>query len=70
MKGQFLPRLKSRVSLPHLMKENIALKNHVSEEKLIRAKQCLIDNGVERDEAGTVLQALCYILLDTEIFPE
>ena len=30
----------------------------------------LIDNGVERDEAGTVLQALCYILLDTEIFPE
>lgn len=59
------------------MKENNALKNPVLEEELIhtkqrlvRAKQCLIDNGVERDEAGTVLQALCYILLDTEISPE
>lgn len=42
----------------------------VPEEKIARAKQCLIDNGIEDDEAETVLQALCYILMDTEIFPE
>lgn len=42
----------------------------VPEEKIACAKQCLIDNGIEDDEAETVLQALCYILMDTEIFPE
>lgn len=42
----------------------------VPEEKIASAKQCLIDNGIEDDEAETVLQALCYILMDTEIFPE
>ena len=31
------------------------------------ARQCLIDNGIETDEVGTVLQALCYILLNEEI---
>ena len=31
------------------------------------ARQCLIDNGIETDEAETVLQALCYILLNEEI---
>lgn len=35
-----------------------------------RAKQCLIDNGIEPDEAGTVLQALGYILLDTELYSD
>lgn len=34
------------------------------------AMQCLIDNGIEKDEAATVLQALGYILLDTELFPD
>ena len=34
---------------------------------LNKAMQCLCDNGIEKDECGTVLQALCYILLDTEI---
>lgn len=31
------------------------------------ARQCLIDNGIETDEVETVLQALCYILLNEEI---
>ena len=31
-----------------------------------RAAKCLIDNGTDSDEAATVLQALCYILMDTE----
>lgn len=35
-----------------------------------RAKQCLIDNGIEHDEAETVLQALGYILLDTELYTD
>lgn len=34
------------------------------------AEKCLIDNGVEVDEAGTVLQALGYILLDAELYPD
>lgn len=34
---------------------------------LEHARQCLIDNGIETDEVGTVLQALCYILLNEEI---
>lgn len=33
------------------------------------AMQCLIDNGIEEDEASSVLQALGYILLDAELFP-
>ena len=35
-----------------------------------RACQVLIDNGIEPEEADTVLQAVCYALLDFEIFPE
>ena len=31
------------------------------------AKQCLIDNGIEKDEADTVLQALGYILLNCDL---
>ena len=34
------------------------------------AMQHLIDNGIEADEASVVLQALGYILIDTELFPE
>lgn len=34
------------------------------------AEQCLIDNGIEPDEAPVVLQALGYILLDEELYPE
>lgn len=35
-----------------------------------RACKVLIDNGIEETEADTVLQAVCYALLDVEIFPE
>ena len=31
-----------------------------------RAKRCLIDNGIPHEEAETVLQALCYIIVDEE----
>lgn len=38
----------------------------VIQEKFDKAKQCLVDNGIEYDEADTVLQALSYIMLDEE----
>ena len=37
--------------------------------KVHRALQCLIDNGIDADEAETVLQAIGYILMDRELFP-
>ena len=42
----------------------------VTVENRSRAEQCLIDNGIDKDEASVVLQALGYILLDTELYPE
>ena len=33
-----------------------------------KAEQILIDNGVDPDEASTVLQAIGYALLDTEFY--
>ena len=30
----------------------------------------LADNGIEADETSTVLQAIGYALLDTELYPE
>lgn len=44
--------------------------NEISERIIGRAEQCLIDNGIEPDEAPVVLQALGYILLDEELYPE
>ncbi len=38
----------------------------ITKEKYDKAKQCLIDNGIELDEVNIVLQALCYILCDEE----
>lgn len=35
-----------------------------------KAEQVLVDNGIEQDEAATVLQALGYALLDKELYPE
>ena len=40
------------------------------ETKIEKALQCLIDNGIEPDEAETVLQAIGYILMNEELFPD
>lgn len=49
----------------------IVIDQVVIDQSIIKkAEQCLIDNGVEPDEACTVLQALGYILLDEELYPE
>jgi hypothetical protein len=38
----------------------------ITKEQFKSAKQCLIDNGIDTDEANVVLQALCYILCNEE----
>lgn len=42
----------------------------IDKENIKRAEQVLIDNGIEPDEAETVLQAIGYTLLDEELYPE
>lgn len=37
---------------------------------LKKAEKILVDNGIEEEEASTVLQAIGYALLDTELYPE
>ena len=38
----------------------------ITKEKYDKAKQCLLDNGIDQDEVDIILQALCYILCDEE----
>lgn len=42
----------------------------ISRENVQAAEQVLIDNGIEPDEAQTVLQAIGYTLLNEELYPE
>lgn len=42
----------------------------VSAEARTRAEQVLIDNGIGPDEAPVVLQALGYVLMNEELYPE
>ena len=42
----------------------------ISEEQVDKAIKCLTDNGIDEDDACVILQALGYILLDEELFPE
>lgn len=41
----------------------------ITSEKIKSAEQVLIDNGVDEDEVDVVLQAIGYVLLDTELYP-
>ena len=42
----------------------------IYDERISKAEQYIIDNGIEPDEAPVVLQALGYILLDEEPYSE
>ena len=42
----------------------------ISQEQIQKAEQILVDNGIEDDEAQTVLQAIGYVLLNMELYPE
>jgi len=41
----------------------------IESDKIAKAEQILIDNGIEADEASTVLQALGFALLDEDLYP-
>ena len=40
----------------------------IESDKIAKAEQILIDNGIEADEASTVLQALGFALLDEDLY--
>ena len=42
----------------------------ITDKQLDKALQCLVDNGIDEDDAYEVLKALGYILLDEELFPD
>lgn len=42
----------------------------ISRDDIRKAEEVLIDNGIEKDEAPVVLQALGYVLLDKELYPD
>ena len=42
----------------------------IPNKSIKNAEQILVDNGIEQDEAATVLQALGYALLDKELYPK
>ena len=54
----------------NLEKIHITSKCITSEEEIKKSEQVLIDNGIEKDEAKVVLQALGYTLLGIELYPE
>ena len=66
-------RSKSWIGSLHGLKIKIMVTLHttkISKSQIKKAEKCLADNGVEKDETETVLQALGYILLDVELYPE
>jgi hypothetical protein len=43
---------------------------YTDKKNIVATEQVLIDNGIEEDEASTVLQAVGYSLLNTELYPD
>jgi hypothetical protein len=52
------------------MKNYIVITSDTLKKNLAAAEKVLVDNGIEEDEASTVLQAIGYSLLNTELYPE
>jgi len=42
----------------------------ITKNDIKNAEKVLADNGIEIDEVSTVLQAIGYVLLDTELYTE
>lgn len=42
----------------------------ITKSMIEKTEKVLCDNGIEKDEVHTVLQAIGYTLLDTELYPE
>lgn len=47
--------------------ETIDVNYEINKENVNKALKVLIDNGIDKDEAETVLQAIGYALIDTEL---
>ncbi len=47
----------------------IKVKAKISKENINATEKILTDNGIDLDEAATILQAVGYALLDTELYP-
>ena len=41
---------------------------NITKDDITKAEQCLIANGIDKDEVEIVLQAIGYILLDEELY--
>ena len=52
------------------MKNYIVVTSDTLKKNRAAAEKILVDNGIEKDEASTVLQAIGYALMDTELYPE
>lgn len=50
-------------------KKIYVIERWLDNEDIRRSEQVLIDNGIEPDEADTVLQAIGYTLINTELYP-
>ena len=44
--------------------------NKPTADQIRAAEKVLVDNGIEKDEASVVLQAIGYALLDMELYPD
>lgn len=53
-----------------LNNESIKVNTIITPELIEKAETVLIDNGFDEDDAYVVLQAIGYVLLDTELYPE
>lgn len=51
-------------------KSTIDFHSNISKEEIINAEKVLIDNGISKDEAPVVLQAIGYALLDLELYDQ
>ena len=50
--------------------KDIAIWTVITEAKRDKAEKVLVDNGIDPDEAQIVLQALGFVLLDEDLYPE
>ena len=50
--------------------ENISIGIVITEDQRDSAEKVLIDNGIAEDDACSVLQALGYVLLNEELYPD
>lgn len=49
--------------------DTTAMPAPISKQQIMDAESCLTKHGIDKEEANTVLQALGYILMDKELYP-